>query len=207
MATRWPCCRPCRADDPEGHGRVGHTGTIDAVTSPLAKVSDPAYLADLESDDLETVRAKRQECQDIENALSYVRRLLHGRLDIVRSELERRRAGAEPADLDSIIDRLPGLLSEGSRSDTLPRPPQDLAPDPLADELVGELDAAFPASRLAGLPELSLDELGELAAALTAYEREISGGRTALHEVIDTLSEEIIRRYQEGAASVDSLLQ
>lgn len=177
------------------------------MTSALTKVSDPAYVAHLESEDLDTIRGKRQECQDLENALSYVRRLLHGRLDIVRSELERRRAGEAPADLDSIIGRLPDLLAEGSRSSALPRPPQDLAPDSFADSLVADIEASFPASRLAQLPELSLEEVAELGDALAAHEREVSGGRAALHDVIDTLSEEIIRRYQAGAASVDSLLQ
>lgn len=182
-------------------------GTLIAVTSALTKVTDPNYLAELERQDIAAVRAKRQECQDIENALSYVRRLLHGRLDIVRSELGRRRAGDEPADLDTIIGRLPDLLSEGSRSDALPRPPQDLAPDSQAEALVDELEQRFPASVLADLPSMTVDELATLVDDLAAHETEISDGRGALHSVIDQLHEEIIRRYQAGDANVDSILR
>lgn len=172
----------------------------------LDRVTDPAFLADIADADIDVVRRKRQECQDLENGLSYVRRLLHGRLDIVRSELERRRAGAEPAALDEIVARLPELLSEGSRSDALPRPPQDLAPDGDAEVLVADLDARFPATVLGELPDRSLEELSELGDGLAAFEREVSEGRSALHRVIDELHDEIVRRYQSGDASVDSLL-
>ena len=81
-------------------------------------MTDPAYIEGLAAEDIDDIREKRQECQDLENSLSYVRRLIHGRLDIVRSELERRRAGNDPADLAGLIDRLPELLAEGSRSDS-----------------------------------------------------------------------------------------
>ena len=178
-----------------------------AVTPALLELTDPSYLAELTSQDLETVRTKRQQCQDLENAYSYARRLLHGRLDIVRSELERRNAGDEPADLETIIARLPDLLSDGTRSDSLPRPPQDLAPDTAADSLVADLDHQFPPSRMAELPTLSIAELADLGEALSEHERELSEGRQALHGVIDSLHEEIIRRYQAGDASVETLLR
>ena len=176
------------------------------MSAAIERVTGPEYVAGIDEADLETVRAKRQECQDLENGLSYVRRLLHGRLDIVRSELEQRRSGAEPADLDAIIARLPELLSEGSRSDTLPRPPQDLAPGGDAETLVAELEIRFPASAMGGLPDRSNDELAELSDSLAGVEREVSQMRSSLHGVIDRLHDEIVRRYQAGDASVDSLL-
>ena len=177
------------------------------MATDIERVCDPAYLDDLAGQPIDDIRAKRQECQDIENALSYVRRLLHGRLDIVRGELERRRQGGEPADLDAIIGRLPELLSDGSRSTGLPRPPQDLAPGGLAEQMVDELETKFPVSALASVPELSIDQLAELADGLSLHEGEVSTGRNELHRVIDELHEEIIRRYQSGEATVDSILQ
>ena len=176
------------------------------MTGSLERVTDPAFISGIADADIDVVRRKRQECQDLENGLSYVRRLLHGRLDIVRSELERRRAGAEPAALDDIIARLPELLAEGSRSDALPRPPQDLAPDGQAEALVAKLEERFPASVLGALPDRSVEELSTLGDGLAEFEREVSQGRNALHGVIDELHEEIVRRYQSGDASVDSVL-
>lgn len=169
-------------------------------------MTDPQYVSGVADADIDLVRQKRQECQDIENGLSYVRRLVHGRLDIVRGELEQRRAGAEPAALDDIIARLPDLLSDHSRTDGMPRPPQDLAPDSQAEDLVAEFEARFPASSLANLPSLSVEELGAMVDRLGEFERAVSQGRAALHGVIDLLHHEIVRRYQAGDANVDSLL-
>lgn len=208
---RWRCCLQSLVV--EGVlTRIGSypgvmPGTIGSVTSTLALVTDPAYLVGIVDQDLDDVRAKSEECQQVENALSFVRRILHGRLDIVRSELDRRRGGQEPADLESIIARLPELLAEGSRSEGLPRPPQDLAPDAYAESMVAELEQKYPASSLAGLPELDMGELASLVDDLAAQEHEISGGRNELHAVIDTIHREIIRRYQAGDASADSLLR
>ena len=176
------------------------------MSAAIDRVTSPDYVADLDQAGLDAVRAEREECQDLENGLSYVRRLLHGRLDIVRSELEARRSGAAPADLDAIIARLPELLSEGSRSDALPRPPQDLAPGGEADSLVAQLEDRFPASSIGALPDRTNDELVQLSDALADFERHISEMRNALHSVIDRLHDEIVRRYQAGDASVDSLL-
>lgn len=176
------------------------------MSGPLDRVTDPSYIAGLDAADIETIRQKRDECQEMENALSYVRRLIHGRLDIVRSEIDARKAGAEPSDLEAIVARLPDLLTAGTRSDSLPRPPQDLAPGGSAEALVDDLEARYPAASMGEIPELSLPALAELGEGLARHESEISAGRAALHEVIDQLQEEIVRRYKSGEASVDSLL-
>ena len=42
---------------------------------------------------------------------------------------------------------------------------------------------------------------------MTDLERHVSGQRRALHERIDALQEELVRRYKTGEASVDSLLK
>ena len=212
--TKSRCSLPFRAADAAASEEPGPLAGCDervgvslaVMANEIDRVAHPTYLDGLLEEPLEAVRAKRQECQDIENSLSYVRRLLHGRLDIVRGEVERRAGGAEPADLDDIIARLPELLAEGSRSDGLPRPPQDLKPDTMAEGLVDELDAAFPVSVMGAVPEMSSDQLAELADGLANHERTISQGRNQLHDIIDRLQDEIIRRYRSGEANVDSIL-
>jgi hypothetical protein len=176
------------------------------LPAALAEITAPSFVEDLASLSLDELRARRERSQAVENSLSYVRRLIHGRLDIVRGELERRRSGAERSELDAIIARLPELLADGSRSDALPRPPQDMEPGADADALVAELEVRVPASVIGSLPDLDDDRLAEVAETLTAHEREISVGRNDLHGVIDRLHAEIITRYQAGSASVDSLL-
>src|SRR5215204_2162151 len=97
-----------------------------ALVDPrLANVTAPTYLAGLTSLPIERVRAMRTECQALENALSYIRRLAQGRLDIVGAELERRRAGGEPHDLSELIGRLPDILADRTQGAGLGRPPQE----------------------------------------------------------------------------------
>ena len=59
---------------------------------------------------------------------------------------------------------------------------------------------------LADVATLGDAELDALAERLRGFEATVSGRRQALHACIDTLQDEIKRRYREGEADVDSLL-
>jgi hypothetical protein len=72
------------------------------------------------------VRALRDEVQGAEGGLSFVRRMVHGRLDIVVAELERRRDGGDPADLSGLIAKLPDLLTDHERPGAPARSPRML---------------------------------------------------------------------------------
>src|SRR5205814_3579139 len=87
----------------------------------LDRLLDPGYLADLESRPVEEVRAKREECRRIEDALSYVRRQVQGRLDIVAAEVTRRAEGKPPSDAASLIEQLPEILGHNVQAPG-PRP-------------------------------------------------------------------------------------
>ena len=172
----------------------------------LAEVLDPDYLADLRDKDLDEVRSMRDEAQRVENGVSYLRRLAQGHLDIVDHERTRRRAGGEAGDLSDLISRLPDILAEHTRGPGLGRPTQDLDPAVVPAELEEALDAIVADADLADLPTLGDDALHALAERLGAFEAEVSGRRQELHARIDTLQDEIKRRYRDGEATVDSLL-
>ncbi|NUR04488.1 MAG: aerial mycelium formation protein, partial [Streptomyces sp.] len=57
---------------------------------------------------LPELRTLRRDTQREEADLSYVRRLLQGRIDILRAELARR----SPAGAGSVVDRLPEILTD-----------------------------------------------------------------------------------------------
>src|SRR5258708_37536573 len=97
------------------------------------------YLGELERRPMADVRMMRAECQEIETGLSYLRRLVQGRHDIVGAELQRRRDGAEPGDLADLISQLPEILSDRSRPPGLGRLPQLLAPGHVHAELSARL--------------------------------------------------------------------
>jgi hypothetical protein len=154
--------------------------------------------ADLTLDELRSLRTKLQREDDV---VSYVRRVAQARLDLVRSELTRRDRGESTIDLPS---ELRIVLSQHLTAGPArpPRPTDDLGDHPLSDEL----DAICAANGFSRLDELDLPEAEQLAAALTEFERRISADRRDRFDRLDALSAELVRRYRDGEATVDTLL-
>ena len=149
----------------------------------------------------------RDLCQQVEGALSYVRRLAHGRLDIVGGELARRRAGGDPDDLSELIARLPELLADPTdHAFQVARSPRrmDLGEPPV--EFESDLDDIVRASDLTGLSDRSDADLERVADELVDFERKVSDRRRQVHERIDALQAEVARRYKDGEADVGSIL-
>jgi hypothetical protein len=172
----------------------------------LDRLLDPEYLGDLHARPIEEIRSMRAECQQIEVGLSYLRRLAQGRLDIVADELQRRADGSEPTDMAALVERLPEILGEHVTSPGPGRLPTYLDPGDI-EGLTAQLDAIVDATALAGLPELSDDEVRAVMARLTDLEVTVSAQRRSLHENIDALQGELTRRYKTGEATVESLYQ
>ena len=82
-------------------------------------VSSPAFVADIGDVDLDELRRRRVMCEDLDSELSYYRRLLHGRLDLLNFEL-RRRSGEETR---TLIEALPEILADGDEParETMPK--------------------------------------------------------------------------------------
>lgn len=175
------------------------------ATSRIDGLLDDSFVEGLRDLSMEEVRSKRTECQEVEVGLSYLRRVVQGRLDIVGADLHRR-AGGEPADLAALVDQLPGILGDQSRPAGYGRLPTLFVPSD-ADDLTAEVDAVADPTRLSALTDMTEDEVRALADALGDLERRTSDQRRLLLDRIDALQEEIVRRYKEGEASVDSLLK
>jgi hypothetical protein len=166
------------------------------------------YVDDLESLPMTEVRQRRDESQEAADVLSYLRRLVQGRLDLVHADLERRQGG-EPGDLAHIVERLEKgeILGEHTRPGGLGRLPTTFGPAEADGWISQELDEIVGAERLSSLPDLSDDEVRAMEDRLVEMERKVSAQRNSLHEVTNRLQEEIVRRYKSGEATVDSLLQ
>jgi hypothetical protein len=165
------------------------------------------YLGDLTSRPIEQIRAMRSECQSVEVGLSYLRRLVQGRLDIVAAELGRRRNG-ESSDLASLVDKLPEILADHVHAPGVGRLPTLMAPSEAdLDPLRAELDDVCDADTVSGITECTDADVEALVHALTELERSVSARRRALFERIDALQAELTRRYKSGEASVESLLK
>lgn len=180
------------------------------MTPEIDVVTDPSFVSDLDSRPMEELRAVRTRCQALENSLSYVRRLIQGRFDIVGGELKRRRDGGDAGDTSELIGRLPDILAEGSRMPGTPgsvRPPHSLEPDTdVIAKLEVMLDEVIAADRLGAATNLGDEELVDAMGGLQGLEDDVSTHRRTLHGVIDAVQAEVVRRYSSGEATVDGIL-
>lgn len=169
------------------------------------RVLRDGYLGDLTARPLEEIRAMRTECREIEDMVSYRRRIIQGRLDIVASDLRRRTEGGGPADLRTLVEQLPDILSDKVRGSGPGRLPTGLsAPD---DEVTSDIDSAVGAQTLGNLAEMSDEEVADLARTIGDLEREVSEARRDLFGRIDALNGELARRYSSGEADPGAILR
>ncbi|PWW22640.1 hypothetical protein JD79_01798 [Geodermatophilus normandii] len=163
---------------------------------------DPGFLEGVESRSMGDVRGLRRRAEQEEVNLSYTRRLLQGRLDIVRRELQRR---AEH-DGRSLVDLLPEILSEKGRGPAhglgRHQTVQPAAPE-VYESWVHGLTPDVDLSDVAGLPDADLERA---ARALAAAEGSLSERRRGVQQVMDALAGELASRYRSGEADVAALL-
>ena len=164
------------------------------------------WIADPTSLPMEELRARRAELQEVEVTLTYQRRMAQGRLDIVAAEKQRRDDGGPPMDPDAVVAHLTGILAPNTRGQGSGRLSQLLAPEP-AEAETPELDAIAGADVLASLPTMSDVDLDRLIEELATFEATCSRSRRALHDRLDSLQGEVVRRYRTGEASVETLLR
>ncbi len=169
----------------------------------LDTISAPEFISGLDNVDDADLRERRRVCAEVEHELSYHRRLLHGRLDLVAFE-QRRRRGDEQGDL---VEGLPDVLNgvrvgpgRPSATSSSVTPPESPTPGRRRIDML--LDDAF----VAGLPDMSDEELGDLTNRLSAAERDVSAQRALVHVVEGRLTAELVRRYRSGTLSADDLL-
>ena len=178
------------------------------VATPIETLLAPDFLVGLTSVPLPEVRSRRAVCQEVEVGLSYLRRMVQGRLDIVLAELARRTSGESAGDVANLVDRLPSILADNVHAPGNGRLPTLMTPtlDELDVGFTSRLDAIVDANELAALSDREVDEVHAVADSLHQLEKDISAQRRSLHERIDVLQEEIVRRYKTGEATVDTLL-
>ncbi|MBK5222527.1 MAG: hypothetical protein JJE52_06575 [Acidimicrobiia bacterium] len=162
---------------------------------------------DLADVSLNDIRDRRATAQLLEESVSYLRRIIQVRLDILGTELAHRRSGDSPADMSELVSRLPEILAEHSRGPGFGQAPRDLRVPDLDAALAATVDDIVPTAQLAQIDQLADDELTSLVDQLDTLETDVSAARRTLHTRLDALQAEITRRYRTGEASVDSLLQ
>lgn len=172
------------------------------MDTELKDVLRPDFLGDVTQLSLDELRDRRSRCQAVETQMSYLRRMVQGHRDITSAELQRRNDGGDPSDLGALVDRLPEILSDRTAAPGPGHLPQVLEPGELSGELPDRLDALLAATDLDGPGSVTDEQLVGLGTQLEALEQEISGLRRKLFERIDTLQDELARRYRTGEVQV-----
>ncbi|MGY1837769.1 MULTISPECIES: RsiG family protein [unclassified Modestobacter] len=163
---------------------------------------DPSFLDGVEQLPMSEVRALRQQAEQAEVNLSYTRRLLQGRLDIVRRELQRR---AEH-DGRSLVDLLPEILAEKGRGPAHGLGRHQTVQPTAPEQHEHWVNALAPGVDLSDVPAMPDDQLERAARALGEGERTLSERRRGVQQVMDALAGELGRRYRDGLADVAQLL-
>lgn len=155
----------------QSSGRAGARQRVEPRRSPLlAHLSLPA------------LRDYRRELAEEEGRVSYWRRLVQARIDVL---------AADPGSLSRLQAVLTDSDATSRRGALLALTPADVVP-PLPD-----LDVLWSAQ-----PDPGDDAaLGELLLRLADVESTLSSYRTALHERIDRATEDLIARYREDPTS------
>ena len=164
-------------------------------------VLEPEYVEGLDALDLDELRRRRNTAEDVEAQISYYRRLLHGRMDLLNFELRRRGGEEERTLLEALPENLASGLILGNEPNL--RHIETMPPIPTS---TGRrlIDKIMDDGVLTQLPDLSEAELVEAIDRLREVETELSNQRQQLHLVIDAMQDEIVSRYrsEQGEATV-----
>jgi hypothetical protein len=186
------------------------TESLPGGRRPIDRVLADGFADDLTGLSFDELRERRHLAEQEEVDLSFARRLLQGRLDLLRSEQQRRAApGDTPAEgerTDAELARdLSQALADGPRADHgLGR---HMTTDPTrvgehrraAEQAVDDVQASDPSALDDDAIVAAITHLGEL-------EQQISDTRHQVQAVMDLMSTEVARRYREGEARVEDVL-
>ncbi|MEN3585393.1 aerial mycelium formation protein [Streptomyces sp. ZYX-F-203] len=200
-----------------------YPGAREGIRPPVQRTDSPELSAgppgpDPTAPSLPELRGLRREARREEADLSYLRRLLQGRIDILRAELDRRGRGPGPDPAPpgaravepdrtetAVVDRLAEILTDGparyrssARHVTLGTP--------RGEECRRMADEVFDEVGLSDLTALTGPELTSAMARLVRFEQQVSQRRRRVQGAADEWSAEIARRYRDGEARVEDLL-
>jgi hypothetical protein len=167
---------------------------IEGGRRRIDRVLDDSFIFEVTSLPIEGLRERRNLARQEESDLSYLRRMLQGRIEIVELEIE----SFDHASDESIVDRLTAALTSvvgtAPANARITNSPSGHAQDRRYSERllneVGMLEGAAANS----------DVVSALLVRLRGEERSVSDFRRKVQAVIDVLTHELGDRYRSGQA-------
>jgi hypothetical protein len=179
------------------------------MTEPMAggrrridRVLSEDFLAGIQSADLDAVRDLRREAEQEEADLSYIRRLVQGRSDIVQAEIDRRSGKGG----GTLIERLSEILADDMRATRGSGRHITVEPSRVAESR-RSVERIVSDAVMSDVVSRSDEELAESLELLRAHEQKVSRLRRRVQDVVDVCSAEISRRYSDGEALPNQALR
>lgn len=165
------------------------------------RVLGPHFVEGLDTLSLDEVRVRRADADQEEADLSYARRLLQGRIDILRAEREARHGDGplaqQPRSDAEIAGALSRILGQERRQDHGMGRFLGTEPSRIGEHR-REAERAVADVGGSDVRSLSDVDLAEALDRLADIEARVSRTRRDVQAVVDTLTEEIARRYMSG---------
>jgi hypothetical protein len=164
----------------------------------IDRILEPTFVEGLDALPLDELRARRDECLAEREYLSLLRRLVQGRAEILRAEVDRRGGGDDAP----IVERLSTILSSDTQGPSRGEAVRVGVPDEemlLARRRVERLVAD---AGLSDPDSLDDDQLERAVEVLANEEQEISRARASVIDALDRLQDELKRRYREDPSLV-----
>ena len=161
----------------------------------IDRIRDPAFLEALHNLPLDQLRDRRDDCLAEREYLSLLRRLLQGRAEILKAEIEGRAAGE---DRTALVEHLTTILSDDEHPLTS-RGEAVRVGVPEEEMLLARRRVERLASDAGISDPTTLDDaaLSEAIAALATEEHAVSDARMQVIGILDTLQDELKRRYKD----------
>jgi hypothetical protein len=162
-------------------------------------IRTPGFVEALGGLSLDELRQRRDDCLAEREYLSLLRRLVQGRAEILKAEIERRGGGEDQAPL---VERLSEILSGEPQGPargeavriSLPEDEMLLARRRV-ERLVADAGISDPGS-------LGDRQLSDAVEVLAREEREVSEARGDVLAALDALQDELKRRYKDDPSLV-----
>lgn len=173
--------------------------TVQGGSRRIDRILEPQYAERLDAMSLDELRSRHDECLAEREYLSLLRRLVQGRAEILKAEVERRGGTGQEG---TLVERLSKVLSSEGHVTSRGEAVKVGLPE---EEL---LQARRRVERLAmdaGLSDPTALDDRQLSAAvdvLEAEEHEVSRDRSAVIDVLDRVQDELKRRYKEDPSLV-----
>jgi hypothetical protein len=160
----------------------------------IDRVLAPEFTDGLTEIDLEELRERRDVCRAERDYLSFVRRLLQGRRDILQAELERRRRGGDEG---TTLDLVAAILADAPTGSSRGEAPVFTIPDDEINLARRRVERLVSDSRLSDLPALADEELEEAIEQIDEEERNLSDLRARVLHVHDALQAELVKKWRD----------